>query len=88
MPGGMRPGGFGGAMGPGIRRGPAPPPQWLVTNRILDPDVRNHFLSLYDRGLVRPGDLEAHEVLPFLQGLPKPAAAFALDEFGSLDHAR
>ena len=79
----MRFGGMGHALRP-----PSPtPPNWLITNRALDPDVRLHFLSLYDRGILRPGDLEG-DCLPFLQNLPKPAAAFALDELGSMETFR
>ena len=77
--------GFGGPIP--FRRPPAPPPAFLVNNRSLDPDVRMHFISLYDQGLVRPGDL-GPACINFLQGLPLGASASVLDEFASLDHSR
>lgn len=79
---------MGGRLGPPpFRRPPAPPPPWLVNNRAMDVDVRGHFLSLYERGMLRPGDLDP-ACMPFLQGLPKNVAGSALDEFSSLDHTR
>ncbi len=88
MGGGMPPfrRGSGGPMG-GLPPLPAPPPPWLLNNRILAPDVRGHFLSLYERGVLRPGDLEP-AAATFLQGLPPHAAAGVLDEFSGLDHGR
>ena len=58
-----------------------------MNNRAMDVDVRGHFLSLYERGMLRPGDLDP-ACMPFLQGLPKNAAGSVLDEFSSLDHTR
>jgi hypothetical protein len=66
---------------------PPPPPTWLLSNRILPPDVRGHFISLYERGILLPQELDPVCLL-HLEDLPHNAAAEVLHEFAGLQHSR